>query len=184
MFHYQIDAETELCLLNLEHLQPFFELAQQNQDHIREWMFWIGADYSLADAEQHIQHALERWAANDGFEAGIWYKGTLAGCVRYNYIDWTHRNTEIGYWLGAAFQGLGLATKACRALINHAFTDLALHRVEIRCLSENLKSRRIPERLGFIEEGLVRQVRWRRDHFADHVVYGMLASEWTRECGQ
>lgn len=45
-------------------------------------------------------------------------------------------------------------------------------------MSENLRSRRIPERLGFTQEGVLRQVRWRKDHFDDHVVYGMLASEW------
>ena len=156
-------------------------LALQNQDHLREWMFWIGEEYSLSDAEKHIQLALDRCGANNGFEAGIWLEGQLAGCVRYNYIDWRHRNTELGYWLGAAFQVRFLATKACRALIDHAFTELQLHRVEIRCISENLRSRRVPERLGFVEEGTVRQVRWRRDHFADHVVYGLLANEWTEK---
>ena len=45
-------------------------------------------------------------------------------------------------------------------------------------MSENLKNLRVPERLGFAEEGVVREVRWRLDHFADHVVYGLLAHEW------
>ena len=178
MFYYRIDADVELRLLEHHHAPQFFELAYRNRKHISEWMFWIGDDYSLADAERHIKLALDRFAANNGFEAGIWRKGELAGCIRYNYIDWAHRNTELGYWLGASFQGHGLATKACRALIDHAFSELGLNRVEIRCMSENLKSRRIPEKLGFVEEGTLRQVRWRHDHFDDHVVYGMLASEW------
>jgi ribosomal-protein-serine acetyltransferase len=179
MFIYKIDSRTELRLLTLDHLQPFFELAHQNREHIREWMFWIREDYSSSDAEKHIQTALDRCAANNGFEAGIWFEDQLAGCVRYNYIDWTHQNTELGYWLGAAFQGHGLATKACRALVEHSFNELGLNRVEIRCMSENLRSRRVPQRLGFIQEGVVRQVRWRLDHFDDHIVYGLLASEWT-----
>lgn len=180
-FDYKIDEQTELRLLTLDHLPQFFELAHQNRDHLREWMFWVGEDYSLSDAEKHIQEALDRCAANNGFEAGIWFEDQLAGCVRYNYIDWTHKNTEFGYWLGAAFQGHGLATKACRALVDHSFTELGLNRVEIRCMSENLRSRRVPERLGFIQEGVVRQVRWRLDHFDDHIVYGLLASEWVEK---
>ena len=88
------------------------------------------------------------------------------------------KNTELGYWLGAGYEGRGLATKACRALIQHAFRELGLHRVEIRCMSGNLKSRRIPERLGFAKEGILRQVHCRGDHFDDHVVYGLLANEW------
>lgn len=179
-FYYKVDANTELRLLSLDHAQQFFDLAYQNRKHIGEWMFWIGDNYSLYDAQQHIKLALERFAANNGFEAGIWFKGQLAGCVRYNFIDWMHKNTELGYWLGASFQGYGLATKACCALTEYAFTELGLNRVEIRCMSENLKSRRIPETLGFIQEGIVRQVRWRHDHFDDHVIYGMLASEWQK----
>jgi ribosomal-protein-serine acetyltransferase len=178
MFNLRIDAEVELRLLEPHHAREFFELAYGNREHIGEWMFWIGEDYSPMDAEQHIRLALERHAANNGLEAGIWFRGELVGCVRYNYIDWAHRNTELGYWLGASFQGHGLATRACRAMIDHAFNELQLHRVEIRCMSENARSRRIPERLGFIQEGVLRQVRWRRDHFDDHAVYGMLASDW------
>ena len=178
MFSYKIDSDTELSLLSDVHTQEFFDLATQNRNHIREWMFWIGDDFSLSDAKQHIKLALERFAMNNGLEAGVWAKGTLAGCVRLNYIDWIHKNTELGYWLAESFQGQGLATKASRALIDYAFLTLELHRVEIRCMSENLRSRRIPERLGFTQEGVLRQVRWRKDHFDDHVVYGMLASEW------
>lgn len=178
MFNRMIDEDVAVRLLEPHHAQELFELAYRNHKHISEWMFWIGDDYSLADAERHLKLALDRFAANDGFEAGIWHKGELAGCIRYNYIDWAHRNTELGYWLGASFQGRGLATRACRALIDHAFKELGLNRVEIRCMSENLKSRRIPEKLGFVKEGILRQVRWRHDHFDDHVVYGMLASEW------
>ncbi|HEY0375592.1 MAG TPA: GNAT family protein [Pyrinomonadaceae bacterium] len=178
MFEYKIDARTQLRPLALGHAQEFFELVHRNRTHIGEWMFWVGDDYSLADAEAHIIIALEKAAAGNGVEAGIWFENQLAGCVRYNYIDRAHRNTELGYWLGAAFQGRGLATAACRAMTDYAFATLGLNRVEIRCMSENLRSRRVPERLGFTQEGVLRQVRWRRDHFDDHVVYGMLAGEW------
>jgi ribosomal-protein-serine acetyltransferase len=178
MFTSKVDANTELRLLSPEDAEHFFKLVHENRQRLDEWMFWVTQDYSLADAERHITEALEKFAARNGFEAGIWFNGQLAGCIRYNYIDWTHKNTELGYWLGARFEGYGLATKACRALIDHAFGELKLHRVEIRCMSDNIKSQRIPERLGFVKEGVLRQIRWRREHFDDHIVYGMLATEW------
>jgi len=43
---------------------------------------------------------------------------------------------------------------------------------------ENKKSRAIPKRLGFKEEGIIRQTEWLYDRFVDHVVYGMLIDEW------
>ena len=175
---FKIDSNTELHLLSPECAEQFFNLVYENRQRLARWMFWVTEDYSLADAKQHISAAQERHAANNGFEAGIWFDGQLAGCIRYNYIDWTHKNTELGYWLGAGFEARGLATNACRALIEHAFRELGLHRIAIRCMSENLKSRRIPERLGFVKEGVLRQVRRRGDHFDDHIVYGLLATEW------
>lgn len=178
IFSRRIDADLEIRPLAFEDTQQFFQLVFENREHLGRWMFWVKADYSLLDAELHITNAVATATANNGFESGIWVNGKLAGCIRYNHIDWVHKSTELRYWLGASFQGRGLAIRACRAFIDHAFRMLRLNRVEIRCMSENLRSRRIPEQLGFVQEGILRQVRWRVDHFDDHVVYGMLAGEW------
>lgn len=178
MFRFQIDEYVELRQLEMSCVRELFELLYRNRHHVGEWMFWIGENFTFADAENYILRGQERLAAKNGFEAEIRFKGDLAGCIYYRYIDQKHRNTEIGYWLGAEFQGKGLMTKACRAMVDYAFWTLQLNRVEIRCMSENLKSRQIPVKLGFRQEGVLRQVRWRKDHFDDHIVYGMLASEW------
>jgi ribosomal-protein-serine acetyltransferase len=84
----------------------------------------------------------------------------------------------LGYWLGEEYQGKGLVTAACRALVEHAFGELGLNRVVISCATENEKSCAIPERLGFRREGIERQAEWLYDHFVDHVTYSALASEW------
>ena len=57
----------------------------------------------------------------------------------------------IGYWLGEQFQGKGIMTAACRVLVNYAFNEFKLHRVEIKCATGNTKSCAIPERLLFYE---------------------------------
>jgi ribosomal-protein-serine acetyltransferase len=50
--------------------------------------------------------------------------------------------------------------------------------MEIHCAAGNARSRGVPERLGFQQEGVLRQTGWLYDHFVDHVMYGMLAMEW------
>jgi ribosomal-protein-serine acetyltransferase len=74
-------------------------------------------------------------------------------------------------------------TKVANALTEYAFKELYLNKVEIRAAVGNKKSRSIPERLGFFNEGCIRQAEWLYDHYVDHIVYGMLVNEWNERKG-
>jgi len=178
MFMLRLDADTELRLLEERHALELHALTDQNREHLRRWLPWVDATSSVEVTRRFIQKGLKQFAAHRGFQAGIWHKGTLAGVIGYHKIDWHNRKTSLGYWLAASFEGKGIITKASRALIEYAFHELKLNRIEIRCAIENKRSRGIPERLGFIQEGTSRQAEWLYDHYVDHVIYGMLASEW------
>ncbi len=71
-------------------------------------------------------------------------------------------------------------TKALNALIQYGFEELGLNRIQIKVAVENKKSRALPERLGFTQEGIIRQAEWLYDHYVDHVMYGLLADEWNK----
>ena len=63
-------------------------------------------------------------------------------------------------------------------LVEHAFADLKLNRVTIPAAVENLRSRAVPKRLRFREEGVLRQAEWLYDHYVDHVLYALNRDEW------
>ena len=84
---------------------------------------------------------------------------------------------EIGYWVRSSEEGRGLVTRASRALIDIAFDELELHRVVIRAGVENLRSRAVPERLGFTYEGVAREEGRGSGGFYDLAVYGLLDRE-------
>ena len=65
-----------------------------------------------------------------------------------NILDSVNRKVEIGYWIAFGFQGRGIVTAACRAVIDHAFEERGLNRVEIHCATGNGKSCAIPEAAG------------------------------------
>ncbi|MOA59632.1 putative ribosomal N-acetyltransferase YdaF [compost metagenome] len=69
-------------------------------------------------------------------------------------------------------------TKVCEALTEYALVELDLNKVDIRAAERNFRSRSIPERLNFTQEGTIRKAEWLYDHYVDHVVYGMLKEEW------
>ena len=182
MFSHTLSEHAELRLLEERHAEELSDLTNRNRDHLRAWLPWVDANRTVEDRKKFIRGALKQFAENNGFQAGIWYDGRLAGVVGYHAIDWENRSTALGYWLGEEYQGKGLVTAACRALVEHAFEELGLNRVSIACATENKKSCAVPEteRLGFRREGVVRQAEWLYDHFVDHAVYATLASEWRK----
>ncbi|MCL6452176.1 MAG: GNAT family N-acetyltransferase [Alicyclobacillus sp.] len=178
MFCHSVSDEVQLKLLDLGDAEKLFSLTDASRHYLREWLPWVDATKTVDDSKAFIQFTLQQFASNNGFQAGILYNGQMAGVVGFHEINWANRSTSIGYWLGEGFQGRGIMTGACRAMVDIAFRVYGLNRVEIRAAVENRKSRAIPERLGFQQEGVCRQSEWIYDHFVDHVVYGMLAEDW------
>jgi ribosomal-protein-serine acetyltransferase len=174
----RIDDESELRTYEEEHAEEVFAVVDRNREYLREWLPWVDNTVSVENILDFIRQGLIQQANDDGFQAGIWYQGRFAGGIGYHYIDRLNRKTEIGYWLDASLQGKGLMTRACKVMISYAFHEYGLNRVEIHCASGNTRSRAIPERLGFTQEGVLREASWLYDHFVDSVVYAMLAREW------
>lgn len=180
MFQRSLRDNSELRQLEKGHAPELFALTDCCRSYLREWLPWVDGTKEVKDTAAFIESAAQQFASNNGFQTGIWFRGKIAGCIGYHYVDWPNRKTSIGYWLGEEFQGRGLMTMACRALTDHALADLKLNRIEIGIATQNEKSRAIPQRLGFKEEGIRRQVEWLYDHFVDHMVYVMLADDWRK----
>lgn len=179
MFDLRVDGKTALTQVALQDADALFALTDASRDYLREWLPWVDATRSVDNTHNFIRTCLEQHARNNGFHCCIWYDNRLAGVVGFLYADWINRKTELGYWLGPAFQGLGIMTKCCRSLVAYAFEVLEMNRVEIHVAVENHKSRAIPERLGFVQEGVIRDAEWLYDHYVDNAVYGMLRRDWT-----
>lgn len=178
-----MDFSPTLVTLGLRPLEAgdaaeLYGLVKANPD-LEEWMPWA-AEQDLAATERFIAVAEEQLRDGKGFQAAIEPEEGIVGVVGLHTIDWVNRNTSIGYWLAEGARGRGLMTNAVRALLDHAFHELELHRIEIHCAPENRPSRAIPERLGFREEAHLRETELVGGRYLDSVVYGMLAEEWGR----
>lgn len=178
MFVYQINSDLYLKLLEIRDAEELFQITNDSRDHLREWLPWVDGTKSVEHSRAFIQATLHQYAVNNGLNAGIWWENQLVGCIGFHSIDWPNRKTSIGYWLAQTFQGRGIMTNATSALVDLAFDGYGLNRVEIRAATSNVKSRAIPERLSFKNEGCIQEAEWLYDHFVDHIVYGMLAANW------
>jgi len=179
MFRKNLGESAYMGMLGPHHARALYNLIEANRDHLRQWLPWVDITVTPRDSQMWIQGALKQFADNRELHAGIWWQDSLAGVIGGRF-NWQHQYAILGYWLGADFQGKGLVTRACQAMVNHCFSSLGLNRVEIRCATENLRSRAIPQRLGFKQEGVIREAEFLYDHYVDHVVYGLLAREWAQ----
>ncbi|PCD05916.1 RimJ/RimL family protein N-acetyltransferase [Peribacillus simplex] len=180
MFLHKIDEELSLKLLELKDAERVFEITNQSREYLREWLPWLDNTTKLEDTIGYINICLKGFAENKSVNTLIMYKGQIVGVAGYNQINWSNKTAYIGYWLGEEYQGNGIMTRVAKALTDYAFKELKLDKVEIRVALENKKSRGIPERLGFVNEGCIRQAEWLYDHYVDHIVYGMLVKDWNK----
>ena len=133
-----------------------------------------------ADSATFIRHAIEKFARGEGLTTAIEYQGEVVGVIGYNQIDQDLGKVAIGYWLAERWQGHGIITRACQALIHHAFEEMGMEKVEISAALENEASRAVCERLGMTQEGMTRRAERLADRVVDHVHYGLLRDEWLR----
>ncbi|MHB0935979.1 MAG: GNAT family N-acetyltransferase [Armatimonadota bacterium] len=175
MFSYPLAPDAELRLLEPRHAEEQYALIDGNREHLGRWLNWVDQTLTIEDTRQFVRRSLERCANVGDFDAGIWQGDTLAGVIGLFNVN---HAPEIGYWLGEEFQGKGLMTIACRAVVQHAFSTLQLHRVQIGCASTNLQSAAVAKRLGFQYEGTLRQLGWTSDGMVGQDIYGLLREEW------
>ncbi|WP_110927933.1 GNAT family N-acetyltransferase [Bacillus massiliglaciei] len=178
MFSFKVDEEITIDLLQQYNREELYELIDTNREHLRKWLLWVDKRKSAKDFEPIIPIWIRNYADNNGFDAGIRLNGKLVGMVGLHYIDWKHRSTSIGYFLSEEAQGQGIITRSLSALLSYLFGTWNINRVEIRCAINNHKSIAIPERLGFVKEGIQREGQWLYDHYEDLVTYSLLVKDW------
>jgi ribosomal-protein-serine acetyltransferase len=177
---FALSDECHLRLLVEADTDELYRLIDANRAHLASWMPWA-QDQTHQTTLEFIRLTRRQAASNDGFQAALICDGAIIGMVGFHGVNWPHGSTTIGYWLDERHQGRGLMTRAVRALVEHAFAEWDLHRVEIRAATDNRRSRAIPERLGFRVEGVQREAERIGERYNDLAVYGLLAPEWVRQ---
>ena len=180
-FQQLLDGEICLNPVNVGDAENLFSLVDQNRAYLREWLPWLDNNRSIQDTINFIELSQKKFDKNEALLICIRYQNKIVGLIGFHYFDWNNRSTSIGYWLAQNFQSKGIMARSCALLVNYAFTELGLNRVEIRCAIQNEKSRAIPEKLGFKNEGTIRDGEWLHDKFVDLVIYGMLSREWPKK---
>ncbi|MEX2275063.1 MAG: GNAT family protein [Actinomycetota bacterium] len=173
-----VDGSTELRAPRDEDAGPLFELIDADRERLAAWLPWV-------DLTREVEHELaflqrSRLEASEGRSLALvlWHRNRPVGSMGFGRFEPLDRLGEIGYWIAASHEGRGLVTRAVAALTTYGFQTLGLHRTEILVAVDNLRSRAVPERLGFAQESVLRSRTRSSEGFHDAVLYSVLEDGW------
>lgn len=186
-FELKVDDDLSLRLIEPHHAGELYAVVDANREHLGRWMAWMCPEACLEDTRRFAERSLLGFAQRKELVASILLDGRVIGVsgwhewnqstLFHGHLDYS--NAELGYWIDGRYQGRGIMTRAVRALTTLAFEIYGIRRLTIHAETENQRSWKVAERLGYRYEGTLRDVARHDGRTVDHRVYAMLAGEWT-----
>ena len=177
MFSRKLNPGLELRPLQPADATALFAVVDANRASLREWLPWVDATKTVADSEAYIAGTVRDDKETRAFTSGIWAMGRLVGVIGHNRIDWGNRIGFPAYWIAPDSAGQGSMTLCCRAVIEHAFTELQLKQLVVAVATGNVRAQKIPMRLGFKQVSTLKKAEWLYDHHVDHLIYSLAAAK-------
>lgn len=170
----QVSADIILNPLSVDDIFKIFNTLNEERTYMRQWLPFVDATQVVEDTGNYVNHVLQ--TADKQFT--IYYQGKFVGLIGFKDTDFTNKKIEIGYWLSQYVQGKGIMIQSVLALVQYAFVEMDMNRIQIKVAVGNTKSRRIPEKLGFVFEGTERDGELLVDNvYTDIAVYSLLKRE-------
>jgi len=148
---------------------------QKHADNSKVYSFLLDRfphPYTMEAAAVWVDHMLNL-QPNYNFVIDI--DGNAVGVIGLEIREDVYRKAPlIGYWIGEAFWGQGIMTKAIKLMTNFAFTELDMLRIQAGVLGNNPKSMRVLEKAGFVKEGILKNAIIKNGVVLDEHIYGIV----------
>jgi RimJ/RimL family protein N-acetyltransferase len=152
-----------------------------NDRAIAEFLDLIPSPYTENDAREYIAQTRQGWAegGTTNFAITDTETGEPVGSLGVRWSEPDQGVVEVGYWVAPQARGRGLCTRAVRLASRWLIADHGMERVQLRADEQNVASRKVAEKAGFMQEGVLRSSRFNRrlNRRVDFVMYSLLADE-------
>ena len=172
-----VDKDISLAISMPVNAPTIHETVLENSDFLSRWLPWVKYSKNEFSTRVFLEEELEKFHGTRGVTYAIWYQGVFAGHLSCHEFDWSNRATSLGYWLAEKFINQGIMTRAVRSLIEVLFNDLDMARIEIRCGENNIRSKLVAERTGFMLEGISKKRELIHGSLANLAVYSRFSDE-------
>ncbi len=152
----------------------------------------LAGDYDIAQMTSSIPHPYDEHQAIQWIQShesqfnsktAIHYaiihleQNILIGAIGLE-LDLPNQSAKLGYWIGKPYWNQGFATEAANSILEYAFGELGLSRVQARHMKKNPASGRVMQKIGMTYEGTLRQSIFRFGNFQDTALYSILRHEF------
>lgn len=159
-----------LAEYNFSHLPKLIEYL--NDEEVTKWLCNIPSPYTQEHANKWLGFCRECELSRTCYPRAIELDKTMIGHVELKLIF--QHSAEIGYWLGRPYWNQGYATEAVQQMLNFAFVNLELKRVQAYVLEGNSTSVRVLEKCGFKYEGYLRKSHTQGNKFVNSLLYAIV----------
>ncbi|MER6333418.1 GNAT family protein [Streptomyces sp. NPDC001034] len=172
------DDGAELCPLEVWHAEEVLASVDRGREFIGRHVGLADVVTDLDSARAWVKGYADRRAVDGGALHGIRLDGTLVGALLFRVWDTPSGVCEAGCWLEPAAAGRGLVTRGMRVLLDWAFEERGMHRVEWRVSTANQPSINVARRLGMTREGVLRENYPHHGERTSTEIWSVLAPEW------
>ena len=151
---------------------------------LQQWLPWASREYSRAVSQQFVRDSMSAWNEGRAYDFSVRRVEEPQRHIGNVSIWHTSRQNavaEVGYWVRSDETRRGVCTEAVAQVLQIGFEDLGLHRITLRIAVGNRASERVAEKLGFLQEGTLRDDVKIGTRWVDHTIWGLLAGEWKVE---
>ena len=153
-----MSADIEIRPYQARDAAAFHEAACESVESLAPWMPWCHPGYTMEEAKAWVESQISAFAEGDEYEfVVVDGEGRLLGGCGINQIDWNHRRANLGYWVRSTEGGRGVAVEAVRQLVEWAFENTELDRLEVVVATGNARSLRVAEKAGAVHECVQRK---------------------------
>ncbi|PEU28650.1 GNAT family N-acetyltransferase [Bacillus wiedmannii] len=174
-----VNDRVMLRLMHVNDIESLFTIVEGNKEI---WKYLIAKMDSYQDMEQYVQVAIKGFEEETDLPFIVVDQKTneIVGSTRLYSISNDNKTVELGQtWYHPSVHRTSINTECKHMLLQYAFEDLQMLRVQIKTDLRNEKAQRAIERLGAVKEGVLRNERQLPNGYVrDAVVYSIIASEW------
>jgi RimJ/RimL family protein N-acetyltransferase len=162
-----------------EDVSALYAAVKESTHELHAWMVWCKADYSMQDATAFVTGSSAEWEKGNQFSFAIYSTGdgAILGSIGLSQINRGHNFANLGYWVRSSRTHRGIATTAARLAARFGLQKLGLSRLELVVPVANEFSRRVAEKIGAKNEGILRKRLLLQNRLHDAFIFSLVAED-------